>query len=548
MRKHLLVLFALFFIGVNTNAQGFCGFDQVQKELERKNPELKRQREKLEEQLRTKMQSVSFMQKMSQLSQNSQYTGEIYEIPVVVHVIENRTGTGNTGTPNGKQLTDQQIQTWIDNTNKMYAGNYQSSSDPNRNFLPAGDDVDESAVIPFKLVLAKRDKNCQATTGIIRYNCELPGYAKYGLKREGNKGVSEDDIQNTLAPEWDIKYYYNIYIVTGFDGNFSSTSGLLGYASYPTSLSSYRAVMKASVVTKNDDTTLAHEFGHSLGLKHPFKGANEYGGECTINTGDCTVDNDGVCDTEYCRSAYDMSPVPTNQDINPCTNQNYQGVQYNVMNYTHRPIKFTAGQRTRALAVFMASIRAELLNSLAGTPVENSQVTEPTCQVTGNDNGYYRPVIVVLKKINNTFRFETEDYIDKTEICLDKSLTAEIELQDKDNELKISVSEKNKHIKAWIDYNDNGTFESNEEITIKPATKNFIESWFYWEYTYSFTPPITAVTDKYLRLRIILSDNEPNVTPCGTVDGKIVDYLVKINKKDIGTSVKKVDMIVKIIN
>ncbi len=535
MKKHLLLLFALFLVSVNINAQEPCGFDKIQKELERQNPNFKLQKEKAEERLRIKMQSTSFQQRVKQLSQNGKYTGKIFQVPIVVHVLENRTGRGSTGVANHKQLTDAQIQKWIDNTNKMFAGTYQSPYDPNKSFFPAGDGIDESAVIPFKLVLAKRDQNCQKTTGIIRYNCTLPNYIKYGVKTDGEKGISKDEMKK-IAPLWNTNNYYNIYIVTGLDGNFFQT-GLKGYA-YPPSNMEYYAVMKAFVVTQKDDTVLAHEFGHGLGLEHTFKGANEHGGQCTKSTGDCTKDDDKVCDTERCRSAYDMNPVPTNQQINPCTGKNYQGVQYNVMNYGRRRVKFTKGQRTRALAIFMEN-RRSLTTSLAGTPVdENAEVTVADCNFTGikvPDNYNIGPTKVVLGTINNKSEgyvtWRPEYYVDyTTRTCLNSALSTDIPF-DTESQLKVSIVGSDQYIKAWIDYNDNGKFETTEVVADKPNAKA------NEEHTFSFTPPNDAVVGKFLRMRIVADFSNPS--PCGELEfGQAEDYLVKI-KKNTGIDSKK---------
>ncbi len=544
MRKILLLLFALFFVGVNMNAQETCGFEQAQKELERKNPKLKQQRLRVEEQVRQEMQSAAFMQRVAQLSQNAQYKGEIYEIPVVVHVIENRTGTGNTST---NQLTDAQIQTWIDNTNKMYAGTYQSPNDPNKSFLPAGDGIDNSAVIPFKLVLAKRDQNCQQTTGIIRYNCTLPGYAEYGMKRSGSNGPSEDDIKG-VAKQWNASAYYNMYIVTGFDGDFKSY-GSMGYAGFPTnSDAGYRTVMRAPVVTNPNSTTLAHEFGHSLGLYHPFKGANPLGNECTVNN-DCKKDNDKVCDTESCQSVLSVNPVPTNQEINPCTGQNYQGVQYNVMNYGHRLVKFTPGQRERALAMFMAS-RKSLTTSLGAKPVENNntQITAATCNITGlreSKNFQSGPIKVVLGSINNpSSGYNLNDavsYIDyASNSCLNSSFSTDIP-NDTESTLKVTIKGNSQTIKAWIDYNNNGTFEDTEMV----AEENYVSGGGFGgngtEYSLKFTPPADVTFNTPLRMRVA-ADMSRTLSPCGEYRcGQAEDYLVKIIKKENPTDIKEIN-------
>lgn len=253
------------------------------------------------------------------------YTGIIYEIPVVVHVIESSSASNASLT-----LTDAQIQTWIENCNKMYATTYGNG------FFPEGTGPDKGNVIPFKLVLAKRTPQCTSTNGIIRYNgSTLTDYDDYGVKDSGTNGPSTDQVK-VIAPHWPESSYFNIYIVIGFDGD-KSTYGLMGWAGLPTnSNSSYESFMKATVVTNSNDSTLAHEFGHSLGLYHPFDGASTMPtspqlSDCPANN-DCATDNDRVCDTEPTACLLNVYPTPANTATNPCTSSLYQGIQHNIMN------------------------------------------------------------------------------------------------------------------------------------------------------------------------------------------------------------------------
>jgi hypothetical protein len=141
----------------------------------------------------------------------------------------------------------------------------------------------------------------------------------------------------------------------------------MGYARFPDSYDYfYESFMKVATIKKND-TTLTHELGHSFGLYHTFQGGNYAAQSGTTNyclpiQTDCTIDNDMVCDTSVSGAAYyQFRHLNT---INPCTGVNYQGVQYNVMNYSNSNSKFTEGQRDRAIMLMM-EYRKNLLNSAA---------------------------------------------------------------------------------------------------------------------------------------------------------------------------------------
>ena len=200
----------------------------------------------------------------------------------------------------------------------MYAGTYQWAQG-----VPA--DFGNAATMPIKLVLAKRDPSCNATTGIIRYNGGvLTGYDTYGVKRNGANGVTTAQVK-TIAPHWPEASYFNIYIMNKVDGG--GTYGIMGWAGLPQNPdSSYESFMKSFVVTLQDDITLAHEFGHSMGLLHTFGNVNPDApqGDTTTNfcpptTGNCENDDDQVCDTERSRSLLNDFPAPTNNDMNYCS-------------------------------------------------------------------------------------------------------------------------------------------------------------------------------------------------------------------------------------
>ena len=221
MKKFSTLLILIFFI--NAFSQDFhkdCGFDKVMKKLDDRHPGLKKYREEGEQKI-LGMNQQAFLNKVgATTSKNALYTGQIYEIPVVVHVIESQDPANA-----NLAVTDQEIINWIARANSMYATTYGG------NFYPEGTGATGGNVIPFKLVLAKRSPSCMPTTGIIRYNgSDLPDYDQNGVT---DTGATDTQIKNQLAPHWPENSYFNIYVVIGFDGQQQLSYGLMGYAAFP---------------------------------------------------------------------------------------------------------------------------------------------------------------------------------------------------------------------------------------------------------------------------------------------------------------------------
>ncbi len=533
MKKTLLLLFLA--VSTFSFSQKTCGYDMHQVELERVNPEIRKAREEAEAKLLA-MDVKGYLKKFGASYRNSSYTGPIYEIPVVVHVIESSDASNS-----GLSLTDAQIQTWVDNTNKMYATTYGNG------FPAEGTGSLDGTVIPFKLVLAKRTPQCTASTGIVRYNgSTLSGYDQYGVKDSSVNGVTTTQIKS-IAPHWPESSYFNIYIVVGFDGN-KSTYGLMGWCGFPSnSDASYESFMKVTVVTNVDDSTLAHEFGHGMGLDHPFNGASSnptnnppLASDCPTNN-DCTTDNDKVCDTEPTASLLSVYPTPTNSVINPCTGTNYNGVQYNVMNYTYDANKFTPGQRDRALALFML-YRSSLTTSngskdLSTSPAPNA-LSAATCSPAGITNsGNYNagPTNVTVGNINNSstgyFTSNAQYYVDySSQNCINPKVYTDLQANTLQT-LKVSFATNPQTIKAWIDYNNNGTFEASELIANSVSSVSLASS----PYTVTFTPPATAVLNTYLRMRV--RSDIGSYDSCQNLNyGQIEDYAVRITDGTLGTN------------
>lgn len=518
----------------------WCDFDNEQRVHQKQNGEI-------DEMIRNIRNKIISSNQNTASKNGSAYkiVNGVYEIPVVVHVI---VPTGSAlGTAYNK--TDAQIQAWLDRCNQMYAGTYQWAQG-----IPA--DFGTAATMPIKLVLAKRDPNCNATTGIIRYNGgALNGYDTYGVKRSGTNGVTTDEVK-TIAPHWPEASYFNIYIMNKVDGG--GQYGIMGWAGLPQNAdANYESFMKSFVVTLQDDITLAHEFGHSMGLLHTFGNANAQPPQgttsttyCPATTNNCATADDQVCDTERSRSLLNDFPAPTNNDMNYCTGANYQGVQYNMMNYTN-PIafKFTNGQHDRA-ALYFFLMKGSLSTSLGATaPSAAASIGTPiaaTCNpsgITTPDDYFVGPTLVKLGNINNAstgyWTNNANFYEDYTGASCLRATSTELAATGTHN-LQVNVSGSNNDIRVWIDYNNNGTFEASElvasadDIIADPTTE-------IGTYSTNITAPASVVLNTPLRMRVLVDDENPNMTPCGQLMyGQVEDYTVKF-VTNLGTSEVKAD-------
>ncbi|MGE8434229.1 GEVED domain-containing protein [Chryseobacterium joostei] len=542
MKKTFLYGAALFSLSLTAQQQQrICGFEETLKEQDRLAPGLRQAFDKI-------VKKIENERIANPSSVNNKTVNGVYEIPVVVHVIE--------GDNSQFTRTDAQIQAWLDRANQMYAGTYA---------WPAGSvpsDFGTSAVFPIKLVLAKRTPNCTATTGIVRYSGNsLPNYNTSGMAYQTTAGATRDAIK-ALAPHWSESSYFNIYVITQFDGDPTPNAGLMGFAAFPNNAdANYESFMKAGVVTNAHDTTFAHEFGHAMGLYHTFQGGQYNAAPGAANycppatAAGCGTDDDKVCDTERSGSGYLAWPVPTNSQLNTCTNANYQGVQYNMMNYSNSIAqKFTAGQGQRIEDLFML-IRSSLTTSkgataLPATSVSNTPIAA-TCNPTGvanpsGNNSYLAgPTSVKLGQINNSsaasWGGDPRFYIDYTASgCLNNAYTPLVVGQQQTIEVGfLQGIDENQSIRVWIDYNNNGTFETNELVASGNNVLSNAQG--YGTFTANFTPPANATMDTPLRMRV-LADAFGPFTACGQLGvGQIEDYSVRLVQNLATNEVKATD-------
>ena len=515
MKTSLLALLAFMFITHFAKAQT-CGFDELYQKA-KQDPSTQRQMLDINAAIKTKVQSIrNGTIKRSAVPGTSMdapganmvqtANGWAYEVPVVVHVVYD--GASNSNNP-----SDAQIKKMIDDVNGIFGAT-------NSNFAS----IAEGGVdIPIRFVLAKRDPNCNATNGINRVDGSvLPGYSDYGVKYgSATNGVWDYDIK-TLS-RWPNKSYYNIWLV-----NKITPGNIAGYANYPGTESIYDGTVVRTYYATNGGNTLAHELGHAMGLIHTFGEVGMGNDPCVAET-DCTTDGDMVCDTEVSKGY----PNCTSGAINPCTNAPYAGVQYNIMNYGPcSKLRFTAGQRDRAVAGLLAG-RKSLLYSLGGKEPDATPVLKPMEAPQSNlfpDNIGTNAGPTSVEIGNLLFGSSGYNAYGNKDYYLQQFCLSPIGIiPAAGSTLSVTIWGNRQYVKAWIDFNNNGTFESSELVmdTRTPQTTTGV---FNYTVSNQVLPNnfSDVVRNTPIRLRVRADRNVIASTTSALAYGQTEDFAIMI--------------------
>jgi hypothetical protein len=229
----------------------------------------------------------------------------MFQIPVVVHVIL----PGNIGAnPPGSLYdpSDVTINNMIDYLNQTFHAAYSSYPDSNNG----------GTYIPIEFVLAGRDSNCNASTGIERINGNgVQFYSTNGVDNGSSIGANEISVKN--LSRWPVNQYYNIWIVNKIDGKDGTGSGVF------TSAYSYNPVGGApadrdgmvllATQAAAGKTIIPQQMAYALSVLFTFNGGTTT--TCPPNS-NCLTDGDQICDTEPERNSnYNCFTGITN----PCT-------------------------------------------------------------------------------------------------------------------------------------------------------------------------------------------------------------------------------------
>jgi hypothetical protein len=511
----LFLFFGCLISSVALQAQHLCGFDQEFARQLKNNPAFKSRVDAFEK----KWQEVQAKAQSTAGKTIINGVDTTYEIPVVFHIIHTGGAIGTIYNP-----SDSVIIKLVNYLNQVYSATYTD--------YPA---VGSGGVnIPIRFVLAKRDPNCQPTTGINRINgvTALGGtlgaeYAANGVSRQDTTiGVTNDQLKGIV--QWDPQSYYNVWVVDKIDGwdgyTYKAGGGVVAYSAFPGDLPANDGILIMKAFATEGESTLPHEFGHSFSLYHPFQGG--------CNLGDCNTTGDHICDTDPCSVEFSCDT-----GINTCTGTPWGSLIHNIMNYSDCPNRFTEGQKLRATTALL-TFRASLIQSLGGTapgpvtsyPLPAALVNCPTPANYEPGNAYNigPENIADLHSYSGGYTIDNyQAYVDRTiGNCIQEAIPSAHMVQGYTYPVSIVTGINPENVGVWIDFNNNGSFSSNELVFshISDSTQQY-----YTHTGNTIAIPATGVVlGVPLRMRVA-SDYYEDPLPSGCVDstyGQAEDFSV----------------------
>lgn len=495
--KKIALLTCFLFWAFKGEAQSRCGNDLLLQQLRKRNPV---KCEQLMSATRERWQDYQHSKAL--LKEVITGTDTVYEIPVVVHIMHTGETVGALYNPD-----DAAIGNLMDYVNKTFAATWPDYFDESKG----------GTKMPFVFKLARRDPACNTSNGITRTNASgLPGYSTFGICPFGlYSGPSDGALK--LLNMWPSNDYYNIWIVNKIENGASSGYSPWPWFAGPDILDGVVIdAQSAALLSGTYSSTLPHEVGHGFGLYHTFQ-------DGCHDPADCLTEGDELCDTE----PHDLIDVRCYEgELNTCTGVLYAGVEHNFMNYTTCPKKFTQDQRTRTIFT-MNGYRRGLVNSLGATATDPGFIPPKASCTPGIlfsfstlDAG---PRNIIVGDMNTSSKGLTGDggigYMDRT--CQQEAAHL---TEGSTYPISISTEGYAQHVAAWVDFNDDGVFQSTELIFYHVGSKSSEL------HSGSFKVPAGCVTGTNLRMRI-KADLYSVTSPCSDVEeGQTEDYTVVVSK------------------
>lgn len=444
----------------------------------------------------------------------SKTTEDVLTIPVVIHVVHLGESIGV-----GNNISDAQITSGITQLNEAFSnGNGQ------------GVDIK----IAFKLAVL--DPNCTSTSGILRVDGSgVSGYLSDGVSL-GTVGADEVTIKELSI--WPNTEYYNIWLVSEFDGN-DGGGGTQGFAYFPNASAPKDGAMIMNTAWgsegtvnswNNKGTTGIHEIGHALDLYHTFEGDEDALGVEQCPPGPCGKFIGDCCDdtSPHKRSSSDCATSATNT----CTGLTNDDVINNYMDYSSQTctVKFTADQKDRMRAA-LEGPRGSLLSSKAlssSLPVFSAPVsasctpvssTDGTCPIGCGFSGIMLAEITDVVSHVTSYTPGDGGYIDESGSCIKTAIL----IKEGTYQFKTQIWLNSGHAVAWIDYNNDGSFSSSEKIYENTNIAGNTDD------SASFTLPASATLNTYLRMRVMCDVSNTVSSACHNPQyGQAEDYAVLI--------------------
>ena len=443
--KTLLYFFVLLFFPISFFAQSVtaCGTDAIHKRLMKEDASYKARFEENQKKISETILAKTASGKLSA----TQYT-----VPVVVHVMHLGESVGT-----GTNISDAQILSAIDNLNDAFSGTGSYPTDINVDF-----------------VLAQRDGDCNASTGIIRVDGRgTSDYETEGITSMGEASGSENEETIKNLSKYPNDEFYNIWIVNEIDGN-NGGSGTQGYAYFPGASSArdgavilYNAFgydptgalgynLKSYT---NRNVTAIHELGHAFNLFHTFEGDDSDDDDVADM---CPINNDPVTDGDACADT-----DPHRRDDGNCGSMgetcagagtSLADIVTNFMAYSSDDcqVKFSNDQRDRMRSA-LEGTRWSLINSAGGlapatSPSATLSATPDTVEPTNNFNMGVLGFSMGTTVYSSGNMLDDGGYRDNscTSFDLSSSTMYSIEV--------ITGGTNSEDVEVYIDYNNDGDF------------------------------------------------------------------------------------------